>query len=144
MGKWRQRYVAKGLAGIAHDAPRRGRPPVARQATTARIIEWTTQKKPRNATHWSCRTLARELGTSHAMVNRVWQANDLKPHLDRTFKVSNDRQFAAKVVDVVGLVSPPAGTCLGVVRGPEDANPGVGPHPAFAAIEEGTLRHDDP
>jgi len=79
VGKWRKRYVAKGLAGIAQDAPRSGRPPVARQAITARIIEWTTQQRPRNATHWSCRTLAKELGTSRAMVNRVWQANGLKP-----------------------------------------------------------------
>jgi len=108
VGKWRKRYLAKGLAGIAKDAPRGGRPPVSRQAVTARIIEWTTQKKPKNATHWSCRTLAKELGTSRAMVNRVWQANGLNPHLYRTFKVSNDRQFAEKVVDVVGLyLNPP-------------------------------------
>lgn len=108
VGKWRKRFATKGLAGIEKDAPRGGRPPVTRQAMTARIIEWTTQKKPKNATHWSCRTLAKELGTSHAMVNRVWQANGLKPHLHRTFKVSNDRHFVEKVVDVVGLyLNPP-------------------------------------
>jgi len=108
VGKWRKRFAAKGLAGIEKDAPRGGRPPVTRQAMTARIIEWTTGKKPKNATHWSCRTLARELGTSRAMVNRIWQANGLKPHLHRTFKVSNDRHFIEKVVDVVGLyLNPP-------------------------------------
>jgi len=108
VGKWRKRFVEKGLAGIEKDAPRGGRPPVTRQAMTTRIIEWTTQKKPKNATHWSCRTLAKELGTSHAMVNRVWQANGLKPHLHHTFKVSNDRHFVEKVVDVVGLyLNPP-------------------------------------
>ncbi len=108
VGKWRKRFAAKGLAGIEKDAPRGGRPPVTRQAMTARIIEWTTRKKPPNATHWSCRTLARELGTSRAMVNRIWQANGLKPHLHRTFKVSNDRHFIEKVVDVVGLyLNPP-------------------------------------
>jgi transposase len=72
-----------------------------------KIIEWTTQKKPRNATHWSCRTLAKELGTSRAMVNRVWRANGLKPHLCRTFKLSNDRHFVEKLVDVVGLYLDP-------------------------------------
>jgi transposase len=74
----------------------------------ATIVEWTTQKKPANATHWSTRTLAVELKTSPSMVNRVWQANGLKPHLIKTFKLSNDRKFAEKLVDVVGLyLSPP-------------------------------------
>ena len=62
VGKWRRRFAEKGLAGIEKDAPRGGRPAVSREGVTARIIEWTTQRKPRNATHWSCRTLAKELG----------------------------------------------------------------------------------
>jgi transposase len=108
VGKWRKRFAESGLAGIEKDAPRGGRPPANRNAMAARIIEWTTQKKPVNATHWSCRTLANKLGTSRAMVNRIWQANGLKPHLCHTFKVSNDRQFAEKVIDVVGLyLNPP-------------------------------------
>jgi transposase len=108
VAKWRNRFAQKGLAGIEKDAPRGGRKPRARQALAARIVEWTTQKKPANATHWSTRTLAKELGTNHAMVNRVWQANGLKPHLHRTFKVSNDRHFVEKIVDVVGLyLNPP-------------------------------------
>jgi transposase len=107
VGKWRKRFAEQGLAGIEKDAPRGGRPAGAREAIATKIVEWTTQKKPKNATHWSCRTLARELGTSHAMINRVWQANGLKPHLHRTFKVSNDRHFIEKVVDVVGLYLDP-------------------------------------
>jgi len=108
VGLWRRRFAEKGLGGIEKDAPRGGRPAVAREAMTGKIIEWTTQKKPRQETHWSCRTLARELGTSRAMVNRVWRANGLKPHLYRTFKVSNDPRFIEKVVDVVGLyLNPP-------------------------------------
>src|ERR1039458_8216306 len=108
VGKWRKRYAEKGLAGIAKDAPRGGRKPTVRDAMASRIVEWTTQKKPANATHWSTRTLAAELKTSHSMVNRVWQANGLKPHLSKTFKLSNDRKFAEKLVDVVGLyLSPP-------------------------------------
>jgi transposase len=108
VGRWRKRFAQSGLAGIEKDAPRGGRPPVTRQAMTWRIIEWTTRKKPRNATHWSCRTLARELGTSHAMVNRVWRMSGLKPHLSRMFKVSNDPNFIEKLQDVVGLyLNPP-------------------------------------
>ncbi len=108
VGKWRNRFAAQGLAGIEKDAPRGGRPPKARDGMAAKIIQWTTQRKPKNATHWSCRTLAAELGTSRSMVNRVWQANGLKPHLVRGFKVSNDPHFVEKLVDVVGLyLSPP-------------------------------------
>jgi transposase len=108
VGKWRRRFAEQGLAGIEKDAPRGGRPAAAREQMTGKIVEWTTRRKPKNATHWSCRTLARELGTSRAMVNRVWQANGLKPHLYRTFKLSNDKHFIEKVVDVVGLyLNPP-------------------------------------
>ena len=108
VGKWRKRFVEKGLAGIEKDAPRGGRKPRAREALAATIVEWTTQKKPANATHWSTRTLAAELGTNHALVNRVWRANGLKPHLVESFKLSNDRHFVEKLIDVVGLyLSPP-------------------------------------
>jgi transposase len=108
VGKWRNRFAKLGVAGIEKDAPRGGRKPAARDAVAAKIIEWTTQRKPGNATHWSTRTLAKALGTSRAMVNRVWRANGLKPHLSGTFKVSNDRRFEEKLVDVVGLyMNPP-------------------------------------
>jgi transposase len=108
VGKWRSRFAKSGLSGIEKDAPRGGRPSTAREAMAARIVEWTTQKKPKNATHWSCRTLAAELGTSSSMVNRVWRANGLKPHLSKTFKLSNDKHFVEKLVDVVGLyLNPP-------------------------------------
>lgn len=85
VGRWRKRFAEKGLSGIEKDAPRGGRKPAAREALAAKIIEWTTQRKPANATHWSTRTLAEQLGTNRSMVNRVWRANGLKPHLIRTF-----------------------------------------------------------
>src|SRR5674476_259729 len=78
VGLWRQRYVEKGRAGIEKDAPRGGRPNDARRAAERRIIEVTTQEKPRKATQWSTRSLAKKLGLSRAMVHRVWQANGLK------------------------------------------------------------------
>src|SRR5438045_3820040 len=64
VSKWRNRFAESGLAGIEKDAPRGGRKPTARAEVGAKIIEWTTQHKPQNATHWSTRTLAKKLGTS--------------------------------------------------------------------------------
>lgn len=108
VGRWRRRFVAQGLAGIEQDAPRGGRRPTIRNRVARKIIETTTQTRPPDATHWSTRRLARELKVSPAMVQRVWQANGLKPHLVKTFKVSNDRQFIEKMTDVVGLyLNPP-------------------------------------
>ena len=106
--KWRARFAQRGVAGIEKDAPRGGRPSKARDAMATKIIEWTTRRKPENATHWSTRTLAAVLGTSRNMVSRVWRANGLKPHLSRTFKLSNDPLFVEKLTDVVGLyLNPP-------------------------------------
>jgi transposase len=108
VGRWRQRFAEKRLAGIEKDAPRGGRKSTKRDRVTALIIETTTQNKPANATHWSTRTLAKHLGISHLMVHRVWKANGLKPHLAKTFKVSRDKKFIEKVLDVVGLyLNPP-------------------------------------
>jgi len=107
VGCWRSRFARLGLKGIEKDAPRGGRKPTARQRIASMIIEKTTQEKPGNATHWSTRTLAKKLKTSHSMVNRVWRANGLKPHLVNTFKVSNDPQFAEKLIDIVGLYLDP-------------------------------------
>jgi len=72
------------------------------------IIETTTQTKPPVATHWSVRTLGETLGIDKSMVHRVWRASGLRPHLSKTFKVSNDKKFIEKVIDVVGLyLNPP-------------------------------------
>ena len=107
VGRWRSRYAAQGIAGIQKDRSGRGRKPVVRTSLAARIIEMTTQTKPPNATHWSTRTMAKAVGTNRSMVQRVWQANNLKPHLCRTFKLSNDPNFVEKLVDVVGLYLDP-------------------------------------
>jgi transposase len=107
VSRWRARFVAKGLAGIEKDLPRAGRKPSVREKVAPLIIKTTTQTKPANATHWSVRTLGEELGIDKSMVHRVWQASGLKPHLSKTFKVSNDKRFIEKVVDVVGLYLDP-------------------------------------
>jgi len=108
VGLWRRRYRSKGVEGIVRDAPRGGRRPKERTRLIQTIIDKTTQDKPRSATHWSTRTLAKELGVNHTLVHRVWKAHNLKPHLSKTFKLSTDKHFVDKVEDVVGLyMNPP-------------------------------------
>lgn len=106
--RWRRRFIEQRLAGIEKDLPRGGRKARKRERMAPLIIERTTQSKPSEATHWSVRSLAESLGIDKSMVHRVWQASGLKPHLARTFKVSRDKKFAEKVIDVVGLyLNPP-------------------------------------
>ncbi len=108
VGVWRNRFVSSRLAGIEKDAPRGGRKPTRRAAVAAEIVRRTTQEKPANATHWSTRSLAKAMNISDSMVRRVWRDSGLKPHLVKTFKVSNDPRFVEKLVDVVGLyLNPP-------------------------------------
>jgi transposase len=106
VARWRERYGRLRLAGIERDLPR-GAPPV--KVDVARLVELTTQTKPKAATQWSTRTMAAELGVSGASISRHWRANGLKPHLVRGFKVSRDPKFVEKLEDIVGLyLSPPA------------------------------------
>lgn len=107
ISKWRNRFATDRLAGIERDAPRGGRTPSVRSAKEAEVIALTTQKTPPNATHWSVRTMAEVAGVSKSTVQRIWRDNGLQPHRTKTFKVSNDPQFAEKLVDVVGLYLDP-------------------------------------
>jgi transposase len=108
VGHWRTRFARFGIAGIEKDATRPGRPRKDRGDVERRIIETTTQGNPRAATHWSTRTLARHLGVDHVFVHRVWRANGLQPHRVRPFKLSKDKRFTEKLVDVAGLyLNPP-------------------------------------
>jgi hypothetical protein len=97
----------KRFQGIDKDLPRganQGGKNSADQAKLrSKIIEMTTQKKPKHGTHWSTRGLANVLGINHSFVNRVWREVGLKPHLSTQLKVSNDPAFEEKLRDVVGL-----------------------------------------
>jgi transposase len=105
---WRNRFAKMRLSGIEKDAPRPGRTPSIPTATVELILHKTTREKPEAATHWSTRTLAKAVGVSKDTVQRIWSAHHLKPHLVKTFKVSNDPRFAEKLRDVVGLyLNPP-------------------------------------
>jgi transposase len=105
VARWRERYLESGLEGIKRDLPR-GAPPV--KVDVQKLVELTTQTKPEAAAHWSTRKMAAQLGVAASTVMRHWQANGLKPHVVRGFKVSRDPKFVQKLKDIVGLyMSPP-------------------------------------
>ena len=105
---WRARFAAEGLESLWEIAPGRGRKPVYGPAKIQAIIDATLQTKPKGMTQWSCRTLADRQRVSKSTINNIWQSHNLKPHRTKTFKLSRDPNFLAKLTDVVGLyVNPP-------------------------------------
>ncbi|WP_436103673.1 IS630 family transposase, partial [Pararhizobium sp. LjRoot238] len=110
--RWRDRYLEQGVDGLGRDATRPGRKKPLSAEVIARVVEMTLREKPPAATQWSARTLAKAVGLSHTSVQRIWSAHGLKPHLTKTFKLSNDKQFVEKVTDVVGLYLDPPDRAL--------------------------------
>lgn len=106
--RWRQRFIQLGIDGLKKDAPRPGRKKSISPQKVRSIVKKTLEQKPANATHWSTRSMAKAVGVSEKTVRRIWKAHGLKPHLIRTFKLSNDKKFAEKLEDIVGLyLNPP-------------------------------------
>src|SRR6516225_847950 len=105
VGDWCQRFLAQRLAGL-DDALGRGRKPSLPAAAVRMVLDQAVTP-PATLGRWSCRTMARAAGISQASVQRLWAANDIKPHLSRTFKLSNDKQFETKFWDVIGLYLDP-------------------------------------
>ena len=103
VGRWRRRFATSGRAGIEHDAPGRGRKATYSESVRKRLVQKTTRSTPPAATHWSRTSMAKAMELSESTVGRIWRAHGLKPHLLRTFKVSNDPRFAEKLEDIVGL-----------------------------------------
>jgi transposase len=104
---WERRFRTDGLAGLT-DARGRGRKPSIAAEKREQVIVGAT-RPPTQRRRWSVRSMARETGVSPATVQRLWSSNDIKPHLTRTFKLSNDADFEAKFWDVIGLyLHPPA------------------------------------
>src|SRR6266699_124881 len=107
-GRWRNRFAELGLNGILKEEQRSGRPPVISQKKKAAIVRKTLDEKPANATQWSRALMSANADVSPSTVGRIWRVHGLKPHLVKTFKLSNDKRFAEKLEDVVGLyLSPP-------------------------------------
>ena len=110
--RWRRRYVAKGVEGLLKDATRPSRVKPLSPEIIKKVVQMTLHSKPPNATHWSLRSMAKVAKISYSSVQRIWHAHGLKPHRVKTFKVSRDKNFAAKVEDVVGLYLDPPDKAL--------------------------------
>src|SRR5918994_7021036 len=107
--RWQERCISEGVAGLLRDKTRPPRIPPLAQAMIDRVVELTATELPREATHWTAAAMAAAVGISPSSVLRIWRAHKLRPHRVRTFKLSKDPAFAAKLRDIVGLyVAPPA------------------------------------
>lgn len=131
--RWERRFADKGVEGLLKDAPGRGRKTSIPDSRKDRLISQATQPPP-NRTRWSVRSMARQVGVSPASVQRTWAANDIKPHLTRTFKLSRDPNFEAEFWDVIGLhLNPPARALVlccdekSQCQAPERTQPGLPP-----------------
>jgi transposase len=105
---WRKRFAADGLREFGRVAKGRGRKPSIPASKVEEIVRLTQEGRPDGETHWSCRSMAKASDVSPATVQRIWSGRGLKPHLVKTFKLSNDPRFEEKLIDVVGLyLNPP-------------------------------------
>jgi transposase len=105
---WRERFAQEGLTAFGAVRAGRGRKAQISPERIAEIVHATLHEKPPGETHWSCRSMAKAQGVSPATVQRIWSARNIQPHRVKTFKLSNDKRFEEKLVDVVGLyLNPP-------------------------------------
>ena len=108
--RWQERFMTAGVSGLLHDQTRPARiPPLPKAAVEAVVTRTLDEAPPDDATHWTAPAMAAASGLSVSSVQRIWRAHGLRPHQVRSFKLSTDPKFAAKVEDIVGLyVDPPA------------------------------------
>ena len=106
--RWQERFAAEGIDGLLRDKTRPpGKKPLS-EMVIRQVVTKTTTEKPPAATHWTARAMAKAVGIAVSSVQKIWRAHKLKPHLLRSFKLSNDPAFEEKLVDIVGLyLNPP-------------------------------------
>ena len=144
--RWQKRYAEAGVDGLLRDRTRPpGRKPVP-PATVAQVVAMTCSEPPGEATHWTGRAMAKAVGLSLRTIQRIWEAHRLQPHRIRTFKRSNDPEFAEKVEDIVGLyMHPPAHAVVlsidekSQIQALDRTRPGLPIKPGKC----GTMTHDD-
>ena len=106
--QWRQRFEERGSDGLAEDAPHGLSSRALPAEKVKAIVEATLHTMPKDATHWSTRTMAKATGVSNATISRIWDAHGLQPHRVEGFKLSKDKRFVEKLTDVVGVyLNPP-------------------------------------
>jgi transposase len=107
VGRWRTRFIESGVDGL-FDEPRPGAPRTISDAAVEKLVALTLETKPKDATHWSTRSLAKKTGLSRSSIARIWRAFGLRPHRSESFKLSTDPLLIEKVRDIVGLyLNPP-------------------------------------
>ena len=108
--RWQERFMAEGVDGVLRDKTRPSRIAPLPKAAVERVVTRTLEETPpEGVTHWTAPAMAAASGLSVSSVQRIWRAHGLRPHQVRSFKLSTDPNFAAKVEDIVGLyVDPPA------------------------------------
>ena len=143
VGKWRSRFLEQRLDGLL-DQPRSGRPRMIDDADVERVIALTLETTPKDATHWSTRTMAQRSGLSHNTVSRIWRAFALQPHRTETFKLSAAPSSSRKCGDIVGLYLNPPDRALVLCVRREVPNPSPGPHQAALASTSGPGRAAHP
>ncbi len=111
VSRWRLRFSKWGLLGL-NDEQRSGRPRTITDEQVQQVVNQVLQSKPEGASHWSTRRMSQETGLSPASVMRIWHAFGIKPHLEKTFKLSTDPLFVDKVQDIVGLYLKPPDRAL--------------------------------
>ena len=143
--RWQARFMREGVPGLLRDKSRPSRVPPWAQATIDRVVELTPTEPPHEATHWTAGAMAAAVGISASSVRRIWRAHKLQPHRVRTFKLSTDPAFVAKLRDIVGLyLDPPAhAVVLSVDEKPQiqaldRTQPGLSVKPGRCA----TMTHD--
>ena len=105
---WVNRYKEQGANGISEDATHGTSTRCLDAEKVKSIVEATLHTKPKDATHWSTRTMAKAQGVSHSTIQRIWDAHGLQPYRVKGFKLSNDKRFEEKLTDVVGVyLNPP-------------------------------------
>ena len=102
VGTWRNRFADHRMDGL-YDEPRPGAPREIGDDEIASTIRKTLETRPKGGTHWSLRSMAKEIGHAPSTVHRIWRAFGLQPHRVETFKLSTDPLFVEKVRDIVGL-----------------------------------------
>ena len=142
--RWQARYAEAGVEGLLRDKTRPPGTAKLATATVAKILALTCSEPPGQVTHWTGRAMAKAVGVSLRSVQRIWDAHHLQPHRLRTFKRSNDPDFAEKVEDIVGLyIDPPMHTVVLSIDEKSQIQ-GARPYPAWVAAQAGQVRKHDP
>jgi transposase len=136
VGKWRVRFAERGLDGL-QDEPRPGKPRTISDEQVERVIVKTLEEQPKDATHWSTRSMAQASGMSQSAVSRIWRAFGLKPQQTEACKLSPDPRFIDKVRDIVGLYLNPPEAAVVLCLDEKSQDPGARADGADPAADAG-------